>query len=66
MAREKRTIRYDDDVWAMLESHAKTTGRPVTAIVNDCVRQQLGQTELTLETRLNNLEARVSAIEERL
>ncbi|MFB8792599.1 MAG: hypothetical protein U7123_28080 [Potamolinea sp.] len=66
MVREKRTIRYDDDVWALLEARTKATGRPVTAIVNDCVRQQLGQTEPNIETRLNALEARVSAIEDRL
>lgn len=39
MARERRTIKYNHDVWALLESHAKATGRPVTAIINYVLRQ---------------------------
>ena len=63
MARERRTIRYDDDVWALLESHAKATGRPVTAIVNDVIRQHLTPPPPTLEIRLAALENRVAALE---
>ncbi len=66
MAREKRTIRYDDDVWALLESYAKATGRPVTAIVNDVLRQHLTPPPPTLETRLAALENRVAALETQL
>lgn len=65
MAREKRTIRYEDDVWVLLESHAKATGRPVNTIVNDALREYLTQSENSLETRIAALEARVAAIESR-
>ena len=66
MAREKRTIRYDDDVWALLESHAKVTGRPVTTIVNDVLRQHLTSLPLTIDDRLSALENRVAVLEGRL
>ncbi|MGV0023991.1 hypothetical protein [Phormidesmis priestleyi] len=64
MAREKRTIRYEDDVWELLESYAKATGRPVNTIVNDALREYLTD-ENSLEARVAALEARVAAIESR-
>ncbi|KAM3097910.1 hypothetical protein ACKFKG_07410 [Phormidesmis sp. 146-35] len=65
MARERRTIRYDDDVWELLENHAKATGRPVNTIVNDALRAYLMESENSLEARVAALEARVAAIESR-
>lgn len=66
MAREKRTIRYDDDVWELLEARSKATGRAMTTIVNDALRNYLTQSEDDLEARMAALEARVAAIESKL
>lgn len=66
MARERRTIRYEVDVWEMLESHATTTGKTVTAIVNDAIRFYLSQTDALSEARFSALEARLAATESRL
>lgn len=66
MARERRTIRYDDDVWALLEAYSSTTSKPVTAIVNDAIRYYLSEDQPSLEVRLRTLESRLSATESRL
>ncbi len=65
MVRERRTIRYEDDVWVLLESHAKATGRPINTIVNDALREYLTEPDNNLEARIAALEARVAAIESR-
>jgi predicted transcriptional regulator len=66
MAKERRTIRYDNDVWELLETHAKETGRPIAAIVNEAVRHYLIQSQPPLEARVATLEARLAALEEKL
>ena len=65
MARERRTVRYEDDIWERLEARSKATGRPVNTIVNDALRQYLMESEDDLEARVAALEARVAAIEAR-
>lgn len=66
MAREKRTIRYDDDVWELLETYSGTTSRSITAIVNDAIRYYLSEDQPSLEVRLRILESRLAATESRL
>lgn len=66
MARERRTVRYDDDVWELLEARSKVTGRPVNTIVNDALRGYLMEAEGDIGSRIAGLEMRVAAIEARL
>ena len=67
MAKEvRRTIvRFDEEVRNLLEAAIKTSGRTMTAIVNEAVRQYL-QDEQNADDRFQEIEKRLTAIEERL
>ena len=67
MAKEvRRTIvRFDEEVRNLLEAAIKTSGRTMTAIVNEAVRQYL-QDEQNTDDRFQEIEKRLTAIEERL
>ncbi|MBD2091249.1 hypothetical protein H6F67_15445 [Microcoleus sp. FACHB-1515] len=61
MAREqKRSIRWDDDVYQALERAAAETGSTITAIANEAVRTYLlGKQQLTM----TNLDQRLRRVE---
>lgn len=65
MAREiRRTIRFDADVWNQLEAATASSGRTMTAIVNEAVKVYL--LNQNQPNRSKSIEERLSAIEERL
>lgn len=65
MTEVRRTIRFDEDVWIDLEAAIEASGRTMTAIVNEAVRQFL-RGEKDSDERLQAVEKRLRAIEERL
>lgn len=69
MAREqKRSIRWDDDVYQALEQTAAETGSTITAIANEAVRAYLlGEQRMTitnLDQRLRRIEAHLGFLSE--
>ncbi|NJL21532.1 MAG: hypothetical protein HC895_13015 [Leptolyngbyaceae cyanobacterium SM1_3_5] len=69
MAREqKRSIRWDDDVYQALERTAAETGSTITAIANEAVRAYLlGEQQNTftrLDRRLRRVEAHLGFLSE--
>lgn len=66
MARPKHSIRYDDDLWPLLEALAESTGRPITTIVNDALRAYLIPAEDGMEARMSSIESRVAVLEQEL
>lgn len=65
MAEVRRTIRFDEDVWTDLETAIEASGRTMTAIVNEAVRQFL-RGEKNADERLQAMEKRLRAVEEQL
>jgi len=61
----RRTIWFEAEVWSQLEAAIETSGKTMTGIVNEAVKQYL-QSSQDAEERYRAIEARLSAIEARL
>lgn len=66
MTKDGRTIvRFDEDVRSLLDAAIKSSGRTMTAIVNEAVRHYL-QGEQSSDQRFQEIEERLRVIEEQL
>lgn len=61
----RRTIRFDPDVFALIEAEMASTGLSMTAVVNQSVRAHL-LTNKEAENRYQELAARLKVVEQQL
>lgn len=61
----RRTIWFEPEIWDQLEEAIETSGKTMTGIVNEAVRQYL-QSSQEAEERNRAIEERLNVIEARL